>query len=289
MVALGDSLSCGEGVGIHVEPGQTWAAQLTDAIPGASMIQMAVAGARVRDVISHQLPRAVSQRPDLATVLVGLNDIIRSGFRPDRFRAELGVLVHSLRATGATVLLATLHDPGALRPLPLTKRLRRQLVARVAIVNDTVWALAAADDRIRVLDLAGIYDLRLLGAWEVDRVHFSPAGHRLIADSAVRALTGSDLPEPVPLPPQRIPGAPGRPARIRWVLACGIPWLIQHGGRVAPAALRMGVERSGRPEFLAGTGDGDAFQPAAVQPAHGRVGAGLGEHAGTPEVAGALG
>lgn len=147
VVALGDSLSCGEGVGIHVQPGQTWVALLADALPGGSLHQLSVAGARVRDVLNHQLPGAMGQRPDLATVLVGLNDIIRTGFHPDRFRADLAEIVMGLRAADACVLLA-------------------------------------------------------------------------------------------------IPATAGRPARIKWIVTCGVPWLVQHGvERALPAAAFLGFQR----------------------------------------------
>lgn len=286
MVSLGDSLSCGEGVGIHVEPGHTWGALLTTAIPGAGLLQLATAGARIRDVLTQQLAQALTCRPDLATVLVGLNDIIRAGFRPDRFRADLTTLVRALTATGTTVLLATLHDPGVLRPLPLTPQLRRQLTARVDMVNDAVRELA--EDRVRVLDLTGIRELRLLGAWEVDRVHPAPAGHRLIAAAAVKALAGADLPTLAPMSPQPIPIEAGRAARARWILAHGIPWLVQHGGRVAPAALAMGRNGSGGHDPVIGSHGCGPLQATAGQPPLGRARAGLGEHAGTPEVAGAI-
>lgn len=291
VVAVGDSLSCGEGVGIHVAPDQTWAAQLTASIPAAGLTQLSVAGARLCDVIDHQLPQALACRPDLATVLVGLNDIIRAGFGPDRFRADLIALVHALSATGATVLVATLHDPGWTRPVPLTPRLRRHLGERVAIVNDAVRDAVRdlADGRIRLLDVARIGDLCHLGAWEVDRVHPSPAGHRLIAAAAVQALHGTDLPTPAPLPRHPMPLPAGRLARASWILTCGIPWLVQHGGRVAPAAFAMGFDGSTRGEPVHGGHDRGAIQPAAVHPPPRRAYSGFGEHAGKPEVARAVG
>jgi len=283
VVALGDSLSCGEGVGIHLDPGHTWTALLTDQIPDADLIQLAQPGARVRDVLRRQLPAALTCRPDLATVLVGLNDIIRAGFHPDRFRDDLTNLVEAVAATGATVLVATLHDPGVLRPLPLTPRLRSQLTARVALVNRNVRDLAA--ERIRVLDLAAIRELRLLGAWEVDRVHPSRAGHRLILAAAVQALAGSEVPT-LPTPPAHpIPTPAGRAARARWILAHGFPWLVRHGGRVAPAALAMGRNSSGGDDPIGSR----PLQATADEPTLGRARPGVGEHAGAPEVARALG
>jgi lysophospholipase L1-like esterase len=292
VVALGDSLSCGEGVGIHVPSAQTWVTQLARAVPDAELSQLAVAGARAADVRREQLPNALSHRPALATVLVGLNDISRPGFHPDRFRDDLSTITRALRAAGATVLLATLHDPGALCPLPLPPQVRRHLLARVTVVNDIVSDLAAGDDGIRVLDLPGIAPLRRLGAWEVDRVHPSPAGHRLMAAAAVEALAGGGLPRLAPIACQPMPRAAGRRARARWILTCGVPWLVRHGGRVAPTVLTMrhdGQAGSAGHDPVSRADDRGPFQTAAGEPPLGRVRTGFGEHAGTPEVARSLG
>lgn len=56
---LGDSFSCGEGVGLDIRPVQTWTALLCQALPGSRLANLSTAGARVRDVRRIQLPEAV--------------------------------------------------------------------------------------------------------------------------------------------------------------------------------------------------------------------------------------
>lgn len=97
VVALGDSTSCGEGVGLAVDPALTWPARLTRALPGAGLLALAAPGARVGDVRERQLGPAPAARPHLATLLIGLNDVGRGSFCAARVRADLLELVRAVR------------------------------------------------------------------------------------------------------------------------------------------------------------------------------------------------
>lgn len=304
IVALGDSLSCGEGVGIHTHPHETWVGLLTGLIPGATLHQFAVAGARVDDVRDRQLPIAVACRPDLATVLVGLNDIVEAGFRADTFRRSLDTIVRALTADGATVLLGTLHDPTALRPLPAPLLIRRQVASRVEGVNDAVRDIAARtrdSGSVRVVDVTAIEALRALGAWHVDRVHPAPAGHRLIAAAAVQALAGTAHAPVGRLSTTAVPDPPGRLCRGRWLVAHGVPWLAHRGRGVVPAIITMARGAPSPvdhfPTARRGSGGGESLgdgepargnrpgQGATVEPALGCRPAAFDQVRGTPEVA----
>lgn len=234
VVALGDSTSCGEGVGLGVPPDRTWPALLTAAVPGGHLRSLALAGSRVRDVRLTQLPAAVALGPQLATLLIGLNDVSRGGFEPPAFAADLHAVVRGLRRTGAVVLLGRLHDPTAHLPLP--PALRRAVQRRVAVVNAAVDAAAAREDAL-VLDLGHVPALRLRAAFDVDRLHPSPAAHVALAAAAADVLRGSGVEvgrvDAVPV------GDPAGPLRSGWwALRHGGPWLAGHGRSVVlPAAV----------------------------------------------------
>lgn len=253
LAALGDSFTCGAGVGVGMDPRETWVALLADALPGAQLHRVAVPGARVRDVRSRQLPALVHDPPAVATVLAGLNDVIRSGFDAPRLRADLGHVVGELRAAGATVLVATVPDPMRPRPVPLPVRIRRRLSARAAEVNAAVAAITAADPGALLVDLAALPGLANSRMWAVDRAHPAPAGHRLFARAAADALRGCGW-AVAAIPAGPVPPAPRTAARTRWLIRHGLPWLLRHGGRVAPALGTMSRESSGRtPTLGAGT------------------------------------
>ena len=227
VVSLGDSISCGEGVGLALPPTRTWPALLAAALPDAGHLPLATAGARVRDVRHAQLPTAVAAQPHLATLLIGLNDVSHGGFDPDAVQADLCTVVNGLAGTGATVLLARLHDP--CRHLPLPSSLRARAVERVAAVNAAVDAARreTSPAAVHLLDLDRIPELRLRRAWAVDRVHPAEAAHAVIAAAAVDVLLRAGLPltrRPAP----DLPSPPGLASETWWAARHGAPWLAQN-------------------------------------------------------------
>jgi lysophospholipase L1-like esterase len=239
--ALGDSLTCGVGVGVKVPAEQIWTARLAAAVPGGQLIRLAQPGARARDVRTVQLPRLPAPRgAEVCTLLVGLNDIARSGFDAAAVRAELVETVRLLRDRGGEVVVGRLHDPAALLPLPsrVAAAARRRIAAVNAAVDET-----REQRNVHVLDLANVPALRQQGGWATDRVHPSAVGHASMAATAIRVLSEHGaggrfrwLPEPV------VPAGPGIAARTGWSLRHGLPYAATHlrelGSPVVSAVLR---------------------------------------------------
>ena len=227
LVALGDSLSCGEGVGLRVPVERTWVGLLAAALPGAELVPLAAPGARVQDVVRDQLPRALAAPGGLTTVLAGLNDVARGGFDADAVAGGLHRCADALAPAG-DLLLVRLHDPTAVLPLP--HALRRAVQGRVAVVNAAVDE-AAARTGAAVLDLGRVPGLTARGAWATDRLHPSATGHALVARAAAAVLrrTGARVRATAP-PPDG--AAPGTRAECAWLVAHGLPWLARHAGSV---------------------------------------------------------
>lgn len=242
ITSLGDSTSCGEGVGLRVPTGSTWPARLAAATPGAELLPLAAPGARLRDVTRDQLATAVVSSAEVFTLLIGLNDVARGGFDGDTWAAELGDVVGTLRSTGALVLLGRLHDVTAMVPLPAG--LRDLVRSRTARVNAAVDACSGGT--VLQLDLAALPCLRMRRAWEVDRVHPNVAGHAVIAEAAAKVLRRAGCPTG-PVRQVRLPPAPGPLREAYWVLRHGLPWLGGHLPQVALPALAATVRPLGRP------------------------------------------
>jgi lysophospholipase L1-like esterase len=240
VAALGDSFTCGEGVGVRIDPAATWAAVLARALPDGRLVRLAAPGARVVDVQERQVPLLPS-RVDVATLVVGLNDIARAGFVPEAARVALLDVVTDLLGRGAEVLLGRLHDPTRLLPLP--SRVARATRARIGQVNDVV-DIAATWPGVHVLDLALVPALGRPGGWSVDRIHPSAVGHRGMAAEAVVHLRagGRMLPEPVAQPV--IPRGPLPFTRGWWAVRHGVPYAAGHlrelGAPLASAVLGRG-------------------------------------------------
>ncbi len=224
VVALGDSFTCGEGVGVRVDPDDTWVALLARALPAGRLVRLAVPGSRVADVRTRQLP-LVPGGADVATLLVGLNDVARSGFDAATVGADLLGTVAALRGRVDDVLLGRLHDAGALLPLParVTQATRRRIEQVNAAVDE-----AARWPGVRVLDLRLVPALTRPGGWSVDRIHPSPAGHHGMAAAALEALRGAGRHPATPIDEVVVPPGSSRHARGRWALRHGLPYAIGH-------------------------------------------------------------
>jgi lysophospholipase L1-like esterase len=97
-VVLGDSLSQGVGAS-SIE--HSWVLQTWRALAGRGIrywiVNLSFSGARVSDVLTRQIPAlaGLSATPELVTVLIGSNDIIKRDLRarlPENYRAMLSAL-----------------------------------------------------------------------------------------------------------------------------------------------------------------------------------------------------
>lgn len=224
-VALGDSTT--EGLVDPYPDGRGfrgWADRLAEMLvrlePDLRYANLAVRGKLARQVRAEQLDVALTLEPDLASLLSGLNDMLRRNVDVDAVFEQLDFMAGALRDAGADVLMFTLPDPVPINPLA------RAAAPRVLQLNAAVREIAARRGAF-VADLAAYpvaSDRRL---WNQDRLHAGPEGHRRIAAAAAHAL---GLPEADVTWADVFAGPPGR----RWPHNHAIwfgryftPWLIR--------------------------------------------------------------
>ncbi len=244
-VALGDSITLGVGDPVRVvDPAggsarrawRGWAALLAEGLCDPVLHVVAGNGACSADVERDQLPRALRLRPDVASVVVGVNDTLRPNFDPDRIEAAAAHTVGALRAAGAQVLTMRLPDPGRMLGLPGV--LARPLARRAHQINAVMDGVA---ERFGTLHFDAAtdeqtYDPRM---WAVDRLHPSERGHRHIARGfhALLAAAGCPVgPEPDPEPGNP---PPSRTAEIAWMATKGTAWVVRRSTDLVPSLLAM--------------------------------------------------
>ncbi|MFG3227910.1 SGNH/GDSL hydrolase family protein [Kitasatospora sp. NPDC048194] len=238
-VALGDSLT--EGVGDQVgEAWRGWAAVLAHSLaPGGRDVDfanLAYSGALTADLTARQLPAALALRPQLAAVLVGGNDTLRTGFDIRRTTLELDATLGELSSHGAVLLTACLPDPGLLLRLPAP--LGRPLARRMRAVNTVVHALTARHRAVHlhIAELPWSNQRRLLS---VDRLHPSAEGHHLIARRFHDLLSEAGHPLGPP-PADRVAEPPPSPAADLWWMATkGTRWVAARSTDLLPGLLAL--------------------------------------------------
>ncbi len=92
LVALGDSYT----IGTSVTEAERWPNQLRDRIEGIEIAgNLAVNGYTSRDVIDRELPELEALRPDLVTLLIGVNDVVQ-GVPEERYGENVEILLEEL-------------------------------------------------------------------------------------------------------------------------------------------------------------------------------------------------
>ena len=97
-------------------------------------------GAQSSEVLNEQLPKVLIHNPELVAVIVGGNDLLRNGFSPKKFEANLDETLRTIESSGAISMLLELHDPTQIVPMP--KLLARICNRRVNAVNQITRKLA---------------------------------------------------------------------------------------------------------------------------------------------------
>ncbi|MFI5626421.1 SGNH/GDSL hydrolase family protein [Nocardioides sp. NPDC051685] len=233
-IALGDSASCG--VGDPTPDGwRGWAQILADALDSEDRVfcKLATPGATVADVRHHQLPDALAHRPDMTSLVVGLNDAMRSTWDPDRVRADLLHCADELVRQGTLLLTVRFHDHT--RVLGLPEVLARPMRRRIQILNDIYEEVQGRYGGLG-LDLAAdplIYDRSL---WAFDRLHPSELGHRWLAQQVGILLRAEGV--AVRLPSLTCTSAPSTPRdAVRTLVHHIVPWICRRARDLGPAVI----------------------------------------------------
>jgi len=244
-VALGDSITLGVGDPVRLDRApdgrgrrgwRGWAALLAESLLDPALHIVAVNGACMADLERDQLPRALQLRPDVASVVIGVNDTLRPNFDPDRIAAAAAHTVGALRAAGADVLTMRLPDPGRMLGVPGV--LARPLARRAHQVNQVMDAVA---DRFGTLHFDAARDVEAYDPrmWAVDRLHPSERGHRLIARRFHALLAEAGHPVGPPPGAEPLNPPPTKLEQLAWMATKGTAWVARRSTDLVPSLLAM--------------------------------------------------
>lgn len=162
-----------------------WADRLAERLaedePDLLYANLAVRGKLARQVVDEQLEPALALQPDLASVLSGLNDMLRRDCSVGSVIERIDFLIGSLRGAGADVIAFTLPDPLPINPIA------KGAAVRLRNLNLAIRDLATEHGAYLVdLEAHPVASDRRL--WHHDRLHANPYGHARIAAAAAEAL-----------------------------------------------------------------------------------------------------
>ena len=190
---LGDSTAAGVGV---TDRADVLAFQVADRLGGDpnQIINLAVSGDRVADVVEHQLPRITTSAARVY-ISVGANDAVHLT-TAGAFGRTYEVLIRGIRAVlGDDVEIVALGVPDMGSPTRLPQPLRAIAGWRGRRLDHRIRDLAANDPGVRYVPIAARTGPAFRDDpdryFAVDNYHPSPAGYALWAD-AVAAVVRDD-------------------------------------------------------------------------------------------------
>ncbi|MET9364261.1 SGNH/GDSL hydrolase family protein [Streptomyces sp. NPDC006632] len=220
--ALGDSFT--EGMSDRLPDGtyRGWAdllaARLAARTPGFRYANLAVRGKLIGQIVEEQVPAGVALRPDVITLVGGLNDTLRPKCDMGRVRALLTDAVEQLAP--ACKQLVLMRSPA--RNGPVQERFRPRMEELFAHVDELAERHGAL-----VVDLYGAPVLGDQRMWDVDRLHLTAEGHRRVAEAVWQTL-GLDAEDDwrAALPPAVRPRwIASRGADLRFAREHLVPWI----------------------------------------------------------------
>lgn len=222
-VAVGDSQT--EGVGDLYPDGteRGWADRFAGALdrtqPGLMYANLAIRGRRIGQIHDEQLKPALALKPDLVSLVAGLNDMIRPGFDLDQTIGHMDRMQAAFREAGATVMTITYPDPGGLAPIG------RFLRERTFRFNQALREVAEKNGAL-MLDIESTPVTTDPRIWSRDRLHLNSEGHRRLA-IGMESLIGIDSEgwtEELP-PPRGIHPLQSAARDLRWAGEFFAPWI----------------------------------------------------------------
>jgi lysophospholipase L1-like esterase len=241
--ALGDSATFG--IGDPVPGGwRGWARLLADGLGttyDVSFCNVATPGATASDVRRGQLAEALDHRPTLASLMVGVNDTLRSTWDPGQVRTELMACAGALAGVGALLMTPRYHDHARVAGVP--GFLGRAWSRRIEALNE-VWDEVHETYGGLRLDLSTCSAVDDRTTWSVDRLHPSELGHRRLARTWAELLLESGMDFEPPSLEQAGGIAPSRRRDLAWMVIAGAPWFGRRAWDLGPWAIREVAERA---------------------------------------------
>jgi len=203
IVFYGDSITdCGRDYGAPAGEESGWGhgyAQMVSAWLSAQKAEMnlvfsnkGISGNRIYDLEARLESDVLSLRPDLVSILIGINDVWRefdSGVSSplDEFRSSYRRILERIVGAGCELILL---DPFLLHIRPEFEAWLPVLNPKIEVVRELAQEFSAT--HIRLDDsFQAASKKRVPEFWAADAVHPTLAGHALIAQSWIEAASNS--------------------------------------------------------------------------------------------------
>jgi lysophospholipase L1-like esterase len=186
---IGDSVAQGAGDPVPGYSDLPWCDRIASELrvhqPDLAYLNLGAGDARAPQVLATQLEPALAFRPDLAIVVCGGNDAMRSSYDPSAVNAVLEQLVTALRRAGADVITVSMFD--ITQAPAFTEKLLKSARERMLRLSAETAALAQRLGTIHV-HCTGHPAERDPDVYSTDGIHATMRVHQICAAIAIRRL-----------------------------------------------------------------------------------------------------
>lgn len=187
-VVMGDSTAAGVGASDAAHAYPTLLARRLGTLGWrVHLSDLGISGARTRDVLIDQVPKAMALRPELVFVGIGANDTTHLT-NLGSVREDMGQILDQLKRTGATAVVAGAPDMHAAAFLPPLREISAWRGRHVA----AAIADAARSRHVRVVPLAektsDLFSDQPNRYYSTDGFHPGPAGYQAWANAIFPVL-----------------------------------------------------------------------------------------------------
>lgn len=186
---LGDSVAQGLGDPVPGYPDLPWCDRIAHELrrhqPELSYFNQGRRDLRAAEVLATQLAAGLAFAPDLALVVAGGNDAMRSSYDPKLVDQTLGAIIVPLQESGAEVITVSIFDITHAPAFP--DKAREGVSARMILFADHTRALAERLGTIHVY-CTGHPAERDPAMYSKDGMHANMRCHAICAALAVRRL-----------------------------------------------------------------------------------------------------
>lgn len=196
----GDSVTdCGRNRAKSADTGAGYVSRIAHALPdpGMEILNRGVAGDRVSDLEARWQADCLDLRPDVVSILIGINNVWRhfdSGEEHDLevFEIDYQRLIDRIAPTARRVILM---EPFLIPSAPDKEPMRPLVDATIQVIRTL-----ARRNHLDLVPLDGLFTAACrhhpTRHWAEDGVHPSAAGHQLIADAWLDAYRPAASPAP---------------------------------------------------------------------------------------------
>lgn len=144
-----------------------------------------IGGNRVRDLKNRWKKDCVDLRPNLVSILVGVNDVSWGGTSTESFQTDYTTILEQTRQLKSQIVLL---EPFLIYSSGDLLELKEELYKKIEVVNKLAHEFDA-----KLIPLNEIFTKACLerepSFWAIDGVHPTLAGHALIAQSWLKGMT----------------------------------------------------------------------------------------------------